>query len=152
VGENVQGLLSSENGRYFGRVLGTLAELGYRVGWCCYPAAWVGAVHRRNRVFIVAYAGSQPQQRLFQWGSKGFEAGDQASKERCQDWPKLKLAPGAVELLYRGHTESIKPLLTRTDDGFPAAMDRIKGLGNAVVPQQAYPIFSVIAAYEKGLP
>ena len=56
LGENVPGLLSSESGRFFGRVVDDLAALRYRVGFCMYGASDVGAVHRRNRVFIVAYS------------------------------------------------------------------------------------------------
>jgi len=58
VGENVRGLLSSESGRFFGRVLKDLAELGYNVGWCVWGACDVGAPHKRERVFIVAYHNS----------------------------------------------------------------------------------------------
>ncbi|WP_436663575.1 DNA cytosine methyltransferase [Alicyclobacillus acidoterrestris] len=58
LGENVPGLLSSEAGRFFGRVLGDLAALGYRVGWIVFGAKDVGAPHRRDRVFIVAYSPS----------------------------------------------------------------------------------------------
>jgi DNA (cytosine-5)-methyltransferase 1 len=54
--ENVRGLLSSESGRFFGRVLRDLANMGYAVGWCCYGANAVGAPHQRERVFIVANA------------------------------------------------------------------------------------------------
>lgn len=57
LGENVPGLLSSESGTFFGRVLDDLAQMGYRVGWGVWGACDVGAVHRRNRVFIVAYMG-----------------------------------------------------------------------------------------------
>ncbi len=53
--ENVRGLLSSESGRFFGRVLRDLADMGYSVGWCCYGANAVGAPHQRERVFIVAH-------------------------------------------------------------------------------------------------
>jgi len=55
VGENVRGLLSSESGRFFGRVVKDLAELGYNVGWCVWGACDVEAPHQRERVFIVAY-------------------------------------------------------------------------------------------------
>ena len=56
LGENVPGLRSSENGRYFGRILRDMDEMGYNVGWCSYGAVDVGAPHKRERVFFVAYA------------------------------------------------------------------------------------------------
>ena len=36
----------------------------------------------------------------------------------------------------------------RNDDGISIAMDRMKCLGNSVVPQQFYPIFKAIAEIE----
>lgn len=55
VAENVPGLLSSDDGRFFGNVLRDLAALGYDAEWDCIPAAALGAPHIRDRVFIVAY-------------------------------------------------------------------------------------------------
>lgn len=49
--ENVAALLS----RGLGSVLGDLASLGYDAEWHCIPAAAVGAPHRRDRIWIVAY-------------------------------------------------------------------------------------------------
>jgi len=49
--ENVSALLIGG----MGRVLGDLAALGYDAVWDCIPAAAVGAPHRRDRVFLVAY-------------------------------------------------------------------------------------------------
>lgn len=49
--ENVAALL----GRGIERVLGDLAALGYDAEWHCIPASAVGAPHRRDRVWIVAY-------------------------------------------------------------------------------------------------
>lgn len=40
-------------------VLGTLAEIGYDAEWATFPASAVGARHKRDRVFIVAYAYSK---------------------------------------------------------------------------------------------
>ena len=54
--ENVAGLLTSESGRFFNRVLSDLAALRYDVLWQVIPAAAVGAPHRRERVWIVAMA------------------------------------------------------------------------------------------------
>lgn len=48
--ENVPELL-----RYLGRVLGPLAELGFDAEWDLFDAAAVGAPHRRERLFLLAY-------------------------------------------------------------------------------------------------
>jgi len=56
--ENVAGLLSGpteQPGGWFGAVLGDLAEIGYNAEWEIIPAAAVGAIHLRERVWIVAY-------------------------------------------------------------------------------------------------
>ena len=52
--ENVRGLLTARRGRLFGRVLGSLADLGYDTRWFGLRAADVGAAHGRWRVFIFA--------------------------------------------------------------------------------------------------
>lgn len=51
--ENVPGLLSSHSGRDFGTVLGTLAELGYSLGWRVLDSKNFGVPQSRSRVFIV---------------------------------------------------------------------------------------------------
>ncbi|MFA5715847.1 MAG: DNA cytosine methyltransferase, partial [Candidatus Paceibacterota bacterium] len=80
--ENVPGLFSSENGRFFGNILRDLAALGYSVGWCVYGANDVGAPHKRDRVFIMGHATSQ---RLQNGGrAQVADAGETESElERC---------------------------------------------------------------------
>lgn len=51
--ENVAGLLSSHQGRDFGTVTGTLAELGYSVGWRVFNSKNFGVPQSRQRVYIV---------------------------------------------------------------------------------------------------
>jgi DNA (cytosine-5)-methyltransferase 1 len=53
--ENVTGLLSGDNGRWFAQFLYDLAEVGYDAEWHCIEAAYLGAPHRRDRVWIIAY-------------------------------------------------------------------------------------------------
>jgi DNA (cytosine-5)-methyltransferase 1 len=47
--------------RALGRVLGDLAELGYDAGWEVVRASDVGAPHRRERVFVVAWPADSDQ-------------------------------------------------------------------------------------------
>jgi DNA (cytosine-5)-methyltransferase 1 len=51
--ENVSGLLSSHKGRDFGLVLGTLAELGYSLGWRVLNSKNFGVPQSRSRVYVV---------------------------------------------------------------------------------------------------
>lgn len=52
VAENVRGLLSANDGRFFGTVLEDLARRGYDAEWQLLPANLLGAPHERERMFI----------------------------------------------------------------------------------------------------
>ena len=129
VGENVRGLLTSEDGRFFGRVLHDLANLGYVVGWAMYGAEHAGALHQRERVFIVANSPGNGLQKSGQHVWLMFKD----NKGNPGDWNGRRVD---------------KPGIERMVDGVPSQMDRLKCLGNAVVPQQAYPIFKAIREVE----
>lgn len=53
----LQTSLTLRGGELFGEVLGDLASSGYDAWWDCLPASAFGAPHRRDRVFVIAYAG-----------------------------------------------------------------------------------------------
>ncbi len=164
--ENVTALLH----RGLDRVLGDLAARGYDAEWQCIPAAALGAPHRRDRIFIVAYPNGQQPER---GGGFGELAGTTRAREGTQEeWQRLRNASvnsGAdvadakrigrhkmVESVFGGtegqrpadtleycrHTRGwgwwkVEPAVGRVVNGVPHRMDRLRGLGNAVVPQCA---------------
>jgi DNA (cytosine-5)-methyltransferase 1 len=165
VGENVRGLLHSESGRFFGGILGDLADLGYSVGWGVWGASDVGALHQRERVFIVAYSGDD---RLGEPLQPERQRGRELTADIGGDGAIRSVAHAERERGRRGHAERedaedawessgreehghwlVEPDVGRVAHGVPARVDRLRALGNAVVPQQAYPLFAEIARIER---
>lgn len=113
--ENVPGLLV----RGMGDVLGDLAADGYDCEWSGIPAAAVGAPHLRWRVFVVAHA----------------------DRPRLQE--QRRPSPVHQGRIFRGKQPeqsdwwTTEPDVGRMADGFPGRVDRLRCLGNAVVPQVA---------------
>jgi DNA (cytosine-5)-methyltransferase 1 len=131
--ENVAALLT----RGLDRVLGTLAEIGFNAEWHCIPAAAVGAPQLRERVFVVAYAGRFGQSVLLQhnWkqNKRTTKDGGWEKAIRCDDRNSVDL--GQRHCLHGlWNPQSSVP---RTVDGVSNRVDRLRGLGNAVVPQVA---------------
>lgn len=82
VGENVPGLLSSNDGEDMGAVVGALGELGYGVAYRVLDAQFFGVPQRRRRVFFVGHLGepfAAPVEVLFECESSdgNFAAGSQ---------------------------------------------------------------------------
>lgn len=71
VGENVAGIVSWSDGLVFQEVHTDLEAEGYSVQAVVLPASGVGAPHRRNRVWFVAYASGEPNERRLEQRSAG---------------------------------------------------------------------------------
>lgn len=116
LGENVSGLLATG---LLGVVLGDLARIGYRARAGTLTACAVGAPHTRERLFIVAHPeGERRGAGRVQPGGDGQAAGVGAAQfgsERRAWWAR---EPGVGRVAY----------------GVPGRVDRVRALGNAVVP------------------
>lgn len=108
--ENVTGLLD----RGMGTVLGQLAALGYDAEWTVLSACRFDAPHPRERVFIVAYPASERPGQL-----RRLQCAEQGEAERHVYWTQPE------------------PPCERVAHGVPDGVDRLRTLGNAVVPQVA---------------
>lgn len=138
VAENVTGLLSANSGRAFAGVLRDLAKGGYDAVWDMFPAGGpggVGAPHRRERIFIVAKLADTDTKRL-QRLVKGPQKGARQIKQ-----------VGFCDRTSRWKGWDIEPSVGRVADGVPNRMDRLRSLGNAVVPQVAYKVARMIYEY-----
>lgn len=173
VAENVYGILNWSDGMVIDTVLSDLESEGYEVATYVLPAAGTGAPHRRYRVWIVAYSesngksgtksGHRREKDKKEWAKVGGEFVNNGSErstsnpdsERSQGpgWTERSLYPkagrdwekcGAVNA-RRWPTQSP---VCRGNDGIPDRVDRIKALGNAIVPQVALQIFRAIKEYE----
>lgn len=126
--ENVRGHLSLGGTT----VLGELAAIGYDAEWSVVSAASVGAPHRRDRLFIVAYpTGSDA--RITEPHRMGSPAGQAAELGE----------PGRAGRPISDWWET-EPNMGRVADGIPYRVDRLRGLGNAVVPQVAEIIGTIV--------
>ena len=143
VAENVPGLLSSEHGRFFGRVLRDLAHMGYNAGWGVFSAFQAGMEHERKRICIVANSNSNGRNGLDNSREKLLENNETHILEERKSVEAPILFEYALRKLRGDDGE-----LLRNDHGVPDALDRLKCLGNAVVPQQFYPVFQAIADIE----
>jgi DNA (cytosine-5)-methyltransferase 1 len=112
--ENVAALV--RDGRAFGWLLADLHQLGFDAEWSTVSACSLGASHPRNRLFLVADAHGQ-----------GLEGIHQAVG-------RIDLQPVASALRQDWEAE---PSVDRVAYGLSAQVDRLRGLGNAVVPAVA---------------
>lgn len=229
VGENVTGIITMA----LDGVLASLEAKGYEAWPIVFPACSVGALHIRQRVFIVAYAdhggqrngqiqyqrgirqstahagndgagesmadanssrqqqpqGHEQEQRRWVGNSSqdvanaegqperkpanqtnsistggearhelGYSSADVAHAERASNRPQGECSQTSQPQSDRpagwvsgSSWWAVEPTVGRVAHGIPRRVDRLRALGNAVVPQQAAPVFQAIADFEETL-
>jgi site-specific DNA-cytosine methylase len=113
--------------RGLGDVLGDLAAIGYDAEWTCFPASAIGAPHKRDRMWIVAYPMRDGMPRLV------------ACRSPRQDGQRWSRSQADLQFIaataFQPGDRWPQPLIRRVDDGFSNRLDRLHALGNAQVPQ-----------------
>ncbi len=172
IGENVSGFINMA----LDDVSLDLESEGYEVRPFVLPACAVDAHHRRDRVFIVAYrdptlAHSHGEGQLQQEGLEcevrrwSGDSGEQVSDVAYTNGEGLQRrtlggdiageGETAIEQssrfgdLRRGREWPVEPPLPRMAHGVPNRVDRVKALGNAVVPQLIQAIGELVLAADK---
>lgn len=169
VGENVRGLTNWNGGLVFDEVQADLEAEGYEVTPFLLPAAGIDAPHERYRIFFVAY------NHLFNVNSRRFRSGILSQQQKTGIQQYNAYTDGNERCkgrMYQERCEEAKGHFgtpdSRTDrrgwkdfptqspvcrgvHGLSNRVDRIKALGNAVVPGVAYQIFKSIQQFDDQL-
>ena len=139
--ENPRGLLSADSGRLMGEVVRDMAVFGYRVEWDCIPAAFVGADHLRERIFIVGHTDSKGPQGL------PVDVVQERQPGRLSEEQDRSLAASGV-FGAAGRRPSAawlpEPDVGRVAPRVPNRVDRTITIGNSVCPQVAEYIANLI--------
>ena len=101
-------------------VIADLEDLGYKTTWGIFSAAECGAPHQRRRVYLLANSVCQRGQLPLEWQ----QPAEPLSRSKSAAWRAWT-------------TWSIKPGVCRSNDGSSHRVDRLRLLGNGVVPATA---------------
>lgn len=116
--ENVATLLA----RGMGDVLGALAEAGYDAEWDCVRGFDAGRPHKRERVYVAAYAQGERRGPGRQGGLADGLAGLPVDPCWCGN---------PIDFFEERFAQ---PALLGMDDGLPRGLHRLGPCGNAVIP------------------
>ena len=106
-------------------IAGAFSSIGYDMQWTIISARSLGACHLRERWFAVAYPVKKNR------GNKPFDplSMEKENKPECQRGKIERIQP---KNYWKGFPT--RSGLCRRDDGIPNRLDRIRSLGNAIVP------------------
>ena len=158
--------------RGLGVVLKDLAALGYHARWGVLGARDVGASHKRDRMWVLAYAkgerywargktrniseknGRQVEQVRSEPSSAGKAAAHLANanstqrkrtRQPCGSYPKDSYLNSSSAWWGQDPAEVSEPFVGRMVDGVANRVDRLKAIGNGQVPQCAALAFNILS-------
>jgi DNA (cytosine-5)-methyltransferase 1 len=140
-------------------VVKEITKMGYDSRWITITASSVGALHKRERWFLLAHPmrerlegqrgrtfGAEKTESTFTScckndGNTDSKPGEQTDKgtesEQAERGTRRRFAGQYWPFESREHWQETVSSMGKCSDGIPFHVDRIRGLGNAVVPIQA---------------
>lgn len=140
-------------------VLRDLALCGFNAEWDLFSAETVGAPHVRQRLFTLAHSDRSGQQKVQSDIREGQQDSDrghnrcgtrEAKNTTCEGSSRDCEGRGNVSttrspnLFTRSDWWLPEPDVPRVDDGTPHRVDRIRAIGNGVVPAVAATAFTIL--------
>ena len=133
IGENVEGIININNGLVLRQVQTDLEKEGFEVQCLIIPASGIGAWHQRKRVWIIG-CNVPNSNAILREGGRTISPRTQCKKTWWQTQSELCGIPNGVSYeLDKDRT------------------NRIKSLGNSIVPQIAYEIGKAIVESEENV-
>lgn len=125
------------------QVIKAFTEIGYDCRWACLSAASVGAPHKRERWFLLAHDGQEKS--LANANGERLEGHwDGRSTVATNDESRFSWAGSSCSAQ---NWWQVEPNVGRMVDGLPSRVDRIKCLGNSVVPKQVKTAFEILIGF-----
>jgi DNA (cytosine-5)-methyltransferase 1 len=119
--------------RGLGRVLGDLAQMGFDAKWGVLGGEDVGAVHRRDRIWIVASNDSQIR----------LKCDIKKQIPKFTPFPWGKDVRGIEDL--RNRSDLSPSIIWRKDYGVADYVDRISAIGNGQIPRVAATAWTILS-------
>jgi DNA (cytosine-5)-methyltransferase 1 len=116
-----------------------ITEMGYDCRWCVISASSVGALHKRERFFLLAHSNSQ----------SGWKANKRTISNQKEQEAWVRSGGSYWRSGQKSYWKENKHPLLGMDNGLPYELDRAKALGNAVVLQQAQEAFEILMGLNK---
>ena len=135
------------------RIVREIAEMGYDCRWCIISAQSIGALHKRERWFLLAHSKHNGAFTSENWGSFGEvkEKGQQQfSTKSIGKTQRTSSLSGNVASKSHWPYESVEhwqetvSSMGKCSDGISNYVDRLSALGNSVVPEQVRQAFELL--------
>lgn len=156
------------------RIVREITEMGYDCRWCIISAASVGALHKRERWFLLARYRREEDKTIYSYSYGNQSSCKQKSEEDTEKRPAIsgfykdvantkglrceterirtiglkkeesKFSFTDIDGNTKEHWQKTVSEMGKCSDGISYYVDRLRALGNAVVPQQAKEAFKIL--------